>query len=85
MHASFVVVLGQFPVELTFAVSGEGEGQRVTAILRDETERMLMQEKALEAEKLAGVSLIASSIGHEINNAITSLYCYAQMLKDKLH
>ncbi len=70
----------QFPLALTFAVSGENGTQIITAILRDETERQLMQAKALEAEKLSSISVIASSIGHEINNAISGLYGYGQML-----
>ncbi|HEY5673167.1 MAG TPA: ATP-binding protein [Malonomonas sp.] len=75
----------RFPIALTFAVSGEQDNQLITVVLRDETERQMMQKKALDAEKMAGVSLIASSIGHEINNAISGLYCYAQMLKGKSH
>ncbi len=69
-----------FPLALTFAVSGDADARIVTAILRDETERQVMQEKALEAEKLSGISVIASSIGHEINNAISGLYGYGQLL-----
>lgn len=72
-----------FPLELTVAASGKNGSQMVTAILRDESERQLMRRKALDAEKQAGVTLIASSIGHEINNAITGLFGYGQLLKGR--
>jgi two-component system, NtrC family, sensor kinase len=73
----------QFPLELTVAVSGKNGSQLVTAILRDVTELQMMRQKALEAEKQAGVTLIAGSIGHEINNAISGLFGYGQLLKGR--
>lgn len=72
-----------FPLELTAAVSGKNGSQLVTAIFRDVTELRVMRQKALEAEKQAGVTLIAGSIGHEINNAITGLFGYGQLLKGR--
>jgi PAS domain S-box-containing protein len=72
-----------FPLELTLAITRSRKAQLVTAILRDETERQLMRQKALEAEKQAGVTLIAGSIGHEINNAISGLFGYGQLLKGR--
>lgn len=72
-----------FPLELTVAASGNNGSRLVTVIFRDVTELQVMRKKALEAEKQAGVTLIAGSIGHEINNAIAGLFGYGQLLKGR--
>lgn len=70
-----------FPLELSLSVSGRDENRIITGILRDISERKAMQAQLIEAEKTATVSLIAGSIGHELNNVVTSLKGFAELLQ----
>ena len=72
-----------FPMELSLSVSGSREKMIVTGILRDVTERKAMQEQAIAAEKQALAATIAGSIGHEINNSITGIMGYSELLMAK--
>lgn len=69
-----------FPLELSLSVSGEADNRTVTGILRDISERKAIQEQLINAEKQASVSVIAGSIGHEINNALSGLLGYGELL-----
>jgi signal transduction histidine kinase len=70
-------------MELSLSVSGSREKMIVTGILRDVTERKAMREQAIAAEKQALAATIAGSIGHEINNSITGIMGYSELLMAK--
>ena len=70
-----------FPMELSLSVSGIDNNRIITEIIRDISERKVMQAQLVEAEKQASVSLIAGSIGHELNNVVTSLKGFAELLQ----
>ena len=70
-----------FPLELSLSVSGK-EDPTVTAIVRDISARKAMQRQLVDSEKQASVALIAGSIGHEINNVVTGLAGYSQLLME---
>lgn len=72
-----------FPVELSLSASGVEDSLIVTEIIRDISERKAIQEQLINAEKQASVSIIAGSIGHELNNVISALLGYAQLLMRK--
>lgn len=72
-----------FPIDLSISISEGTNTPIVTAILRDISERKAMQEQIINAEKQASVSIIAGSIGHELNNAVSGLMGYADLLKMK--
>lgn len=71
----------QFPMELSLSASEIDDNRLITEIIRDISERKAMQAQLIEAEKTATVSLIASSIGHELNNVVTSLKGFAELLQ----
>ena len=71
----------QFPMELSLSASGIDDNRIITEIIRDISERKAMQAQLIEAEKTATVSLIAGSIGHELNNVVTSLKGFAELLQ----
>lgn len=69
-----------FPIELSLSVNHGRNGTFFTGILRDISERKAIQEQLIVAEKQAMVSVIAGSIGHEINNSLTGVMGYAELL-----
>lgn len=69
-----------FPMEVTLSVSGSGSDMLVTGFVRDISERKAIQIQLVQSEKMATVSVIAGSIGHEIKNILSSLLGYSEML-----
>lgn len=52
----------------------------ITATRRDEQARTAMQEQMQQREKLASLGEMAASVAHEINNPVTGIINYAQLL-----
>lgn len=71
------------PLDLTLSTTGEGENLLITGILRDITDRKIAQERLILSEKAAAVSVIAGSIGHEMNNSIMGLQGYSLLAISK--
>ncbi len=58
------------------------EGQTYyTGIARDITNKLLISEKLIDAERRAFLSTLASSIGHEINNSLTAIQGHIEIAK----
>ncbi|MCH8858759.1 MAG: response regulator, partial [Proteobacteria bacterium] len=49
-------------------------------ILRDVTEERLMQERLLQSEKMVSVGQLVSGVAHEINNPLTGIMGFAQLI-----
>ncbi|MDV6235434.1 response regulator [Leptospira ellisii] len=52
-----------------------------TGIARDITNKLLISEKLIDAERRAFLSTLASSIGHEINNSLTAIQGHIEIAK----
>ncbi|TGK22380.1 hybrid sensor histidine kinase/response regulator [Leptospira fluminis] len=52
-----------------------------TGIARDVTQKILISEKLIDAERRAFLATIASSIGHEINNALTAIQGFIEVAR----
>jgi len=74
---------GRVPVEVnTSGIEYEGRPADMT-IVRDISERRKMQAQLIMAERLASVGQLASGIAHELNNPLTSVIGFSQLLSDK--
>ncbi len=80
---SIVPIEGKF----SFIRGPDAQPVEILAIARDITERKQMEEEKKELEqkaqiesRLASLGLLASGVGHEINNPLTGVIGYAQLL-----
>lgn len=55
-------------------------GKRCLIVLRDITKEMELEEKLKRAEKLASLGIMASGIAHEINNPLSPIIGYSEVL-----
>ena len=73
-HNGTVLNISAFPIK---------EGDRVGSVLllvSDITEKMAMQAEAMQAAHLASLGELAAGVAHEINNPITGIINYGQIL-----
>ena len=59
------------------------EGQLMGLVLRDSTEESSLQNQLIQAEKLAGIALLTSGLGHELNNPLYSVLGFGEAILDE--
>ena len=52
-------------------------------VFRDTTEESSLQDQLIEAEKLAGIALLTSGLGHELNNPLYSILGFGETILDE--
>jgi len=69
-------------VSITTSIVRDADGSRkdVAAIIRDVSARMRMESQLFQTEKLASLGIMAAGMAHEINNPLTSIMMYSQIL-----
>jgi len=55
-------------------------GGQVLIALQDVTEERLMHERLLQSEKMASIGQLVSGVAHELNNPLTGIMGFAQLL-----
>lgn len=73
-----------FPIELSVTEVQLGETARYGAFIRDISDKIGLQERLLERERLAAIGTTAASFAHEIGNPLNSMYMHAQLLERRL-
>jgi len=75
----------EFPGELSTNVLKNASGNPAghITIVRDITERKGMQEQLMLTDRLASIGELASGIAHELNNPLTSIIGFSQLLMEK--
>ncbi|MDD5082035.1 MAG: PAS domain S-box protein [Dehalococcoidales bacterium] len=76
---------GEFTADLSTAVFKDSYGNAtgLVAVIRDITERKRMQEQLIVTDRLASIGELAAGIAHEINNPLTSVIGFSQLLLNR--
>ena len=69
-------------IQASVAPFSSARGAGAVLVVNDVTERMAMERKLEEKERLASLGIMAAGIAHEVNTPITGISSYAQMLLD---
>ena len=74
--------IGSFSVNLSPMRSPLGEVNSLVAVMTDVTDVAMLQAKLMHTEKMAAVGQLVSGVAHEVNNPLTAIMGFADLLID---
>jgi PAS domain S-box-containing protein len=75
-------VSGQFSVNLS-PISGEdGQVSSIVVVMTDVTDSAMLRAKLVHAEKMAAVGQLVSGVAHEVNNPLTAILGFTDLLME---
>ena len=73
-----------FPIELSVTQIATGEEVNYAAFIRDISEKVKLQQQAVESERLATIGTMAAKFGHELGNPLNGMSLTIQLLEQRL-
>jgi PAS domain S-box-containing protein len=73
---------GKFSVNLSPMRDDRGEVSSVVVLMTDITDTSMMQAKLMHTEKMAAVGQLVSGVAHEVNNPLTAIMGFSDLLME---
>ncbi|MBZ5719414.1 MAG: PAS domain S-box protein [Acidobacteriia bacterium] len=74
--------VGQFSVNLSPMRDEQGNVTSLVVVMTDVTDAASLQAKLMQAERLAAVGQLVSGVAHEVNNPLTAILGFADLLME---
>ena len=70
-----------FPAEITISRVSVGDEMVLTAIVRDVTQRRMLEARLAQADRMDAMGRLAGGIAHDFNNLLTGILGYTRLLQ----
>ncbi len=74
--------LSQFSINLSPMRDEQGQVTSIVVVMTDITDAAMLQAKLMHTEKMAAVGHLVSGVAHEVNNPLTAILGFADLLMD---
>jgi len=74
--------VGQFSVNLSPMRDEQGAVTSIVAVMTDITDALQLQAKFMQTEKMAAIGQLVSGVAHEVNNPLTVILGFADLLSE---
>ena len=79
------VTLNKKQITLNFIPINDDGQNPILVILKDVTQRKKMEAQLQHAQRMEAIGTLAAGVAHEINNPISGIMGYAEILKERYH